>query len=59
VVVFVILGIVIIGISLFESDKDDPKGIEIEKKLFRTGNVFNIGAIGIFTFLIVMYAMFW
>lgn len=59
VVVFVILGIIIIGISLFESDKDDPKGIEIEKKLFRTGNIFNIGAIGIFTFLIVIYAMFW
>jgi len=59
VVVFFILGIVITGISLFESDKNDPKGIEIDKKLFYTGNVFNVGAIGIFTILAVLYSLFW
>ncbi|MBT3382388.1 MAG: sodium/solute symporter [Prolixibacteraceae bacterium] len=58
-VVFLILGIVIIGISLFESDKNDPKGIEIDNKLFYTGNVFNIGAVGIFTILAVLYIAFW
>lgn len=59
VVVFFILGIVITGISLFESDKNDPNGIEIDKKLFYTGNIFNIGAIGIFTILAVLYSVFW
>jgi SSS family solute:Na+ symporter len=59
VVVFFILGIVIILISLYESDKNDPKGIEINKKLFYTGNTFNIGAIIIFAILSVLYVVFW
>jgi len=58
-VVFIILGIVIVAISLLESDKSDPKGIDIDKKLFHTGNVFNIGAIGIFTILAGLYTVFW
>ena len=58
-VVFLILGTIIVAISLFESDKNDAKGIDIDKKLFHTSNVFNIGAIGIFTILAVLYTVFW
>jgi SSS family solute:Na+ symporter len=58
-VVFLILGIIIVVISLLESDKNDPKGIDIDNKLFHTGNIFNIGAIGIFTILAVLYTVFW
>jgi len=59
VVVFLLLGIIIVVISLLESDKKDPKGIDIDGKLFHTGNVFNIGAIGICTILAVLYTFFW
>jgi len=59
VVVFLLLGIIIVVISLLESDKKDPKGIDIDNKLFHTGNVFNMGAIGICTILAVLYTVFW
>ena len=59
VVVFLIIALMIIIISLLESSKDDPKGIQINRKLFHTGNAFNIGAIGIFTILAVLYTIFW
>jgi SSS family solute:Na+ symporter len=59
IVVFVILCIVIIGISLYEKKYDESKAIRINRKLFRTGNAFNIGAIGIFSILAVLYIIFW
>jgi len=59
VVVFMIIALIIVIISLLESSKDDPKGISIDRKLFHTGNAFNIGAIGIFTILTVLYIIFW
>jgi SSS family solute:Na+ symporter len=59
VVVFMIIATIIIIISLIESPYNDPKGIQIDKKLFHTGHAFNIGAIGIFTILAVLYAIFW
>jgi SSS family solute:Na+ symporter len=59
VVVFLILAIMIIVISLLESSRDDPKGIKINRKLFHTGNAFNMGAVGIITLLAVLYTIFW
>jgi SSS family solute:Na+ symporter len=59
VVVFLIMAIIIVAISLFESSEDDPKGIHINRKLFYTGNAFNLGAIGILTILTILYTVFW
>ncbi len=57
--VFLILLFIIIVISLIESKTDDPKGIKINKKLFHTGNKFNIASIGILIILSVLYTLFW
>jgi len=59
VVVFLIMAIIIVTISLLESSEDDPKGIQIDRKLFNTGNAFNIGAIGILAILAILYTVFW
>ena len=57
--VFLILLGIIFFISIFESKTDDPKGIDISKKLFHTGTKFNISAIGILIILSVLYTLFW
>lgn len=59
VVVFIILCVFIIGISLLESKRIKSKAFKIDKGLFHTGAVFNIGALGIFTILAVLYIIFW
>jgi SSS family solute:Na+ symporter len=59
VVVFLIMAIIIVTISLLESSEDDPKGIQVDRQLFHTGNAFNIGAIGILAILTVLYTIFW
>lgn len=59
VVVFILLCFVVIGISLFEQDYDENKVISINKDLFRTRTIFNIGAIGILGILAVLYIIFW
>jgi SSS family solute:Na+ symporter len=59
VVVFIILGLVIISISLFESGKNKSRGIDFEKKLFHTSTAFNIGSLVIFAILAVLYSVFW
>jgi SSS family solute:Na+ symporter len=58
-VVFLILSAIVIGITLIESKGDDAKAIKVEKGLFHTDNIFNIGAIGIFAILAVIYIRFW
>ena len=58
-VVFLILAIAIVGISLFESSKVETKGIKIDRQLFYTSNIFNVGAIGIFGILSALYIAFW
>jgi len=58
-VVFLILAIVIVGISLFESEKVKAKGIKIDRQLFYTSNNFNAGAIGVFGILAALYIAFW
>ncbi len=58
-VVFLILSAIVVGITLIESKGDDAKAIKVEKGLFHTDNIFNIGAIGIFAILAVIYISFW
>lgn len=59
VVVFALLALMIIVISLLESDKHDPKAFKIDRELFHTGTAFNIGALAIFTILAVLYTIYW
>lgn len=59
-VVFLIISALIIIISLVEGKgKDHPKGIEINKELFRTSMAFKIGAILIVGILAALYTVFW
>jgi len=58
-IVFVILSIIVIAITLVESRADDPKAIKIEKGLFHTETIFNVGSIGICAILAVFYILFW
>jgi SSS family solute:Na+ symporter len=39
--------------------KDDPKGIQLEKRLFATSPIFNISAFVICILTAVLYAVFW
>ena len=57
--VFVILSLVMVGISLYEGKLTDEKAIKYTKDYFRTGKVFNIGSIGICAILAVLYLLFW
>jgi SSS family solute:Na+ symporter len=59
--VFLILATILIVLSLRQNkgmDKD-PKAIELHKGIFKTDNVFNVGAIGIMLILFVLYNYFW
>ena len=52
--------IVIALVSYFQhKGKDDSKGIEISKELFKTTPLFNLGAFAIMIILVVLYALFW
>ena len=46
-------------ISYFEGNQDDPKGINLTKKLFSTNKTFNIGAFSVLLITAFLYAMFW
>lgn len=58
-VAFIVLAVVIVGISLYEGKGDSPKAIDIDRRLFHTGTPFNISAIGIFAIIALLYAVFW
>ncbi|MEX2602293.1 MAG: sodium/sugar symporter [Balneolaceae bacterium] len=58
-IVFLILCVVMVGISLWENGGKDPKAIEFRKELFHTGTVFNVGSIGVCAILAVLYILFW
>jgi len=58
-IVFLILSAIVVGITLIESKGDDAKAIKVEKGLFHTDNIFNVGAIGVFAILAIMYIRFW
>ena len=52
--------VVIAGVSLTTSGNvDDPKGIDLTSKIFKTDEVFNISAYAIMIILVVLYAIFW
>jgi len=57
--VFLILSTIVVVITLLESRADSPKAIKIDKGLFRTDTLFNVGAIGIFAILAVLYTIWW
>ena len=58
-IVFLILCLVMVGISLYEGKISDEKAIHIDKSMFKTGTVFNVGSIGICALLAVLYLLFW
>ncbi len=52
--------VIILGVSLTTSDDvDDPKGIPLTSKTFKTDSVFNIGAYGVLIITAILYAVFW
>ena len=51
--------IIIYFISYIEGNEDDPKGIIITNKLFRTSSRFNLSAISILMITAFLYAFFW
>jgi len=56
----IITMVIIAGVTLTTSDTDDdPKGISLTAKLFKTDSVFNISAYIIIIILAVLYALFW
>ena len=56
----VLTGLVIALVSYFQhKGKDDEKGIEITKELFKTSPLFNIGAFAFMIILVSLYAVFW
>jgi SSS family solute:Na+ symporter len=56
----IITMVIIAGVTLTTSDTDDdPKGISLTARLFKTDSVFNISAYIIIIILAVLYALFW
>ncbi len=52
--------VIIAGVSMTTSvEVDDPKGIQLTAKLFKTDSIFNISAYAILIMLVVLYAIFW
>ncbi|TAH19151.1 MAG: sodium/glucose cotransporter [Cytophagales bacterium] len=58
-VIFISLCLLMVGISLYENKVENPKGIELSKKLFHTDTVFNVGAIALCIIIAFLYARFW
>jgi SSS family solute:Na+ symporter len=50
---------IIFLISYFEGNKNNPKGIELSKKLFETSPSFNIAAMIICIITAFFYALLW
>ncbi len=58
-VVFLLLSAIVVVITLLESREDSPKAIKLDKDIFHTDNLFNVGSIGIFAILSVLYMVWW
>jgi SSS family solute:Na+ symporter len=56
-----LLTMFIIGVVSYlqHNGQDDEKGIPINKQMFKTSPLFNIGSFAIMILLVVLYAMFW
>ncbi len=53
------MAIIMVLSHLQNKGKNDPKGIEITKDLFKTSPLFNIGSMVVCLLLAVLYALFW
>ena len=52
--------VIIMGVSLTTSDEiEDPKGIDLTAKIFKTDSVFNIATYALLIILALLYTMFW
>ena len=51
--------LIIFLVSRFEGNEDNPKGIAITEKLFKTSTVFNISAFFVCIITAFLYAFFW
>nr|MBC8194012.1 sodium/glucose cotransporter [FCB group bacterium] len=58
-VVFLILSAIVVVITLIEKKGVSAKAIKIDKDLFHTDTIFNVGSIGIFAILAVLYTIWW
>ncbi|TAH26438.1 MAG: sodium/glucose cotransporter [Cytophagales bacterium] len=60
-IVFLLLSILMVMVSLNvnKGKERDDKAINITPELFKTNKTFNIGAMGIFIILIILYYIFW
>ncbi|QLE02996.1 sodium/sugar symporter [Galbibacter sp. BG1] len=57
---FLLTALVMVVISLMQNKgAEDPHGIQLSKKLFKTGPVFNVGAFAVMIVLVVLYSLFW
>lgn len=56
---FLVISMVIILLSLIEGNVDSSKAITVNKNLFKTSTIFNIGAITIMVITMVLYIIFW
>jgi SSS family solute:Na+ symporter len=57
--VFLLLSVVIVVVSLWESRGKHAKGIELSREEFRTDPVFTLGAVGSLVILAGLYYIFW
>ena len=56
----IITMIVIVLVSYFQNKgADDKKGIAITSNLFKTSQIFNVGAFTVMIILVVLYSLFW
>ncbi len=53
------MGVIALVSYLQNKGADDPKGIDLEKGIFKTSPVFNIGAFVVMIILTALYAFFW
>lgn len=58
--VFLITCALMVGITYLQTrGADDPKGIPVNKDMFKTSQTFNIGAFVILLLLAIIYSVFW
>jgi len=57
--VFLITAVVMAGISMYENKGPDKRSIPLDKGIFNTSMVFNIGALAVVAILAVIYSVFW
>ena len=53
------MGVIALVSYVEHKGKNDPKGINLTKNLFKTSPTFNIGAFAVMIILVVLYSLFW